>query len=310
MINRSADGVFIGGGGLLIPVSNQNSASGWHWRIPTDLVREFRPPLFVIGVGYNRFPHQEDFAPMFRRNIAAVVDKSAFFGLRNYGSVRSIQQYLPDELHDRVSFHPCMTTVLRHYWTDMTPMSRAQKDNLLVLNFSGDRASQRFGDSRERVEEGFAEIARWSGLQGWDIVIVTHARQDALILSRLRKAGVRCRVVHLERRLAHEIINFYREATLTVGMRGHSQMIPFGCGNAITSLVSHDKMRFFLDSIGHPEWGVDVLDSNFVDQVKQKIQLFHQSPTQLLAEVDDAQQRMWTITRHNFDLIGRSLAQG
>ena len=86
-------------------------------------------------------------------------------------------------------------------------------------------------------------------------------------------------------------------------------MIPFGCGNAIASLVSHDKMRFFLHAIGHPEWGVDVLDRDFVNQVKQKIQSFHQNPTQLLGEVDAAQQRMWTITRQNFDLIGRSLAQ-
>jgi hypothetical protein len=41
-------------------------------------------------------------------------------------------------------------------------------------------------------------------------------------------------------------------------MRGHAGMIPFGLGTPIVSLVSHPKLRYFLEDIGRPEWGLDV----------------------------------------------------
>ena len=37
-------------------------------------------------------------------------------------------------------------------------------------------------------------------------------------------------------------------------------MIPFGLGTPILSLVSHPKLRFFLEDIRRPEWGFDVHD--------------------------------------------------
>jgi hypothetical protein len=35
-------------------------------------------------------------------------------------------------------------------------------------------------------------------------------------------------------------------------------MIPFGLGTPVLSLVSHPKLRFFLEDIARPEWGFDV----------------------------------------------------
>ena len=87
-------------------------------------------------------------------------------------------------------------------------------------------------------------------------------------------------------------------------------MIPFGCGNAIVSLVSHDKLRYFLESIGHPEWGVEVLAADFVDKVKTQISAFKSCPTHVLDQVGAAQQHMWTITQENFATIDQSLRQG
>ena len=46
-------------------------------------------------------------------------------------------------------------------------------------------------------------------------------------------------------------------------MRGHSQMIPFGLRKNILSIVSHDKLKWFLEDIDHPEWGVDVRENDF-----------------------------------------------
>jgi polysaccharide pyruvyl transferase WcaK-like protein len=52
----------------------------------------------------------------------------------------------------------------------------------------------------------------------------------------------------------------YRAASLVVGMRGHATMIPFGLGTPVLSIISHPKMKYFLDDIERPQWGFDVHD--------------------------------------------------
>jgi polysaccharide pyruvyl transferase WcaK-like protein len=50
----------------------------------------------------------------------------------------------------------------------------------------------------------------------------------------------------------------YRQASLVIGMRGHATMIPFGVGTPVLSIVSHPKMRYFLEDVERTDWGFDV----------------------------------------------------
>ena len=67
-----------------------------------------------------------------------------------------------------------------------------------------------------------------------------------------------------------KIIEAYAKPKLVIGMRGHAQMIPFGCKTPIISIISHDKMQWFLEDIQKPEWGVDVLSETYKEDLKAK----------------------------------------
>ena len=66
-----------------------------------------------------------------------------------------------------------------------------------------------------------------------------------------------------------EFLNYYVQPELMIAMRGHAQMIPFGCKTPVISLISHDKLKWFLEDIEHPEWGIEVLDNEFEEKLEK-----------------------------------------
>ena len=53
-INRT-DGLIIGGGGLFLRDTNENSIGGWQWAISHTQLKQINVPLCLFAVGYNRF---------------------------------------------------------------------------------------------------------------------------------------------------------------------------------------------------------------------------------------------------------------
>ena len=62
------------------------------------------------------------------------------------------------------------------------------------------------------------------------------------------------------------------EIDLVIGMRGHSQMIPFGVGCKILTLGTHNKMKYFLDDISSPDLLIDLNENftNLSDHISEK----------------------------------------
>lgn len=80
-------------------------------------------------------------------------------------------------------------------------------------------------------------------------------------------------------------------------------MIPFGCQTAIVSIISHDKMQWFLDDIGHPDWGADVLDVNFEDNLLSEVLDAYYNYTDRIQAIKDAQENLWEVTKQNIKFI-------
>ena len=86
-------------------------------------------------------------------------------------------------------------------------------------------------------------------------------------------------------------------------MRGHAQMIPFGCGTPILSVVSHDKMQWFLDDIGHPGWGVDVQDPEFEQKLMSLADDVYDNYTLYMEYIANSKEVLWEITQKNMEAI-------
>lgn len=306
-INRDASAVLVGGGGLLISDTNRNPESGWQWRITASELERLAVPLVVFAIGYNQFRKSTPFPSVFNEHLRKTVEKSTFFGLRNRASVERARDHLPRELHERLVWQPCMTTVLNKFHPNLRGSVPPPASKKIAVNLAFDRAAQRYGDDFDRIRDHVLEAMRWAVKDGWEIVLALHAWDDDPTVPIFKRAKIPVTIKRLNLSSADDVVRFYAETPLTLGMRGHAQMIPFGCGNAIISLISHDKLRFFLDDIKHPEWGVDVNDPDITGRIIQQIVDFDRDRARVRGAVEDAQEVLWATTQANLREIESAL---
>ena len=100
-----------------------------------------------------------------------------------------------------------------------------------------------------------------------------------------------------------EIIKACTSLNLVIGMRGHAQLIPFGCNIPILSVISHDKLKWFLDDINHPEWGVDVLDKDFEHKLYDTARYILNNQQKIREQINTSQQNLYEITNENLKFM-------
>jgi polysaccharide pyruvyl transferase WcaK-like protein len=299
-LNRDFEGVVVGGGGLLIADTFKNSRSGWQWAITLPHLRRLETPLIVYAIGYNRFRGQPDFPPVFQEHLIETVERSAFFSLRNHGSINSVKGYLPEHLHDKIHFQPCPTTfmALTYDFAKITGESRR-----LVVNLAMDRPQNRFGGKFDTFMDDIAKMVRYAQNSGWEVVFALHDRADKVARSEMKRRSINVPFIDLIYSGFDEIIEFYRRATFTVGMRGHAQMIPFGLGSPIMSIISHPKMRYFLEDIDRLEWGVDVSDRDLFAKIVARIDDMAENLEEAEADVNVIQRSIFDHSMKNLEII-------
>ncbi|MFI0895737.1 polysaccharide pyruvyl transferase family protein [Streptomyces sp. NPDC020983] len=300
---NSRRALVVGGGGLFIPDTAPNGNSAWQWNVPDDVLRRIDVPVIVYAVGFNAFDGQSYRARRFAEALRALVEKSAFFGLRNHGSIEKVRAMLPAHLHDRVRYQPCPTTVTRQLvpgWSDP-----AEREDTVLLNAAYDRAGLRFGHDYGHFLAETAAAVRAVGEHA-EVRCVAHAQADERFALDLRREhGISLPVVPMYDYDNRQITDAYARTRLVIGMRGHAGMIPFGCGTPIVSLVSHPKMAYFLADIGRPEWGVSVHHPHLGAVLTEKSLAVLADHPAAVADVHDRQLALWEVTRSNADELRR-----
>lgn len=305
---NDADACVIGGGGLFLKDTNPNDLSGWQWSCSLDSLAKIRSPIILFAVGYNRFRGQADFGPPFYKFIPKLVEKAEFFGLRNNGSIRAIRKYLPLELHSKVRFQPCMTTLLRFLYPRLFE-TKKRSTSFVAVNCAFDRANLRYGEQRDEILNAIA-LALKQLSSHIAIKYYAHIPSDELILPVLKKWRVPFTVTRLYGVGPEAIVDAYRTPSLVIGMRGHAQMIPFGCGVPILSLISHDKMAWFLEDIDATDWGLEVGSDNLADRLIEKASAVLNASTSVREQIMQKQEFLWNVTRTNMEFIRDVLADG
>lgn len=254
---NQSDFIVIGGGGLFLSDTMPNDVSGWQWNCSIEALAKINKPLVAFAIGYNRFRGQDDFKPIFTDHLNVFVDKAVFVGIRNHGSIEKLKPYLrTEELRNKLVYQPCMTTLIAKIYTDYLQFNN--KEDFVAFNCAFDRQNLRSSDdsylkSIARVALALSKIT--------SIKYYSHMPSDEKVLPYFDELGIKYELIRFNN--VKQIIECYSKPRLVIGMRGHAQMIPFGCHTPIMSIISHDKMQWFLDDIQHPEWGSDVADTDF-----------------------------------------------
>ena len=299
LINHD-DFLVIGGGGLFIKTPTKlikDKLSGWQWSCDIKHLLKIKKPIIMFAVGYNRFRGEEEFAPVFTEYINKFVKKASFVGLRNHGSVEKVREYLQtQELKDKVCYQPCMTTLIAKLYEGFLDFD--SKEDFIAINCAYDREKYRVDDHKRytaiaRAAKRLSEYTR--------IKMYMHKELDKQILAELDKLKVVYEVVEFS--TAEDVVRAYSKPRLVIGMRGHAQMIPFGCHTPILSIISHDKMQWFLNDIHHPEWGVEINDDDFEDKLCQKAIYLYDNYKEAVSEIGKEQNLLWGITMQNMKKI-------
>lgn len=294
---NSDDCVIIGGGGLFLKDTNPNMLSGWQWSCNIDNLQRIKKPLILFAVGYNRFRGQDDFEPIFTEHINALVRKASFVGLRNHGSIEKICGYLKSQdLKDKLCYQPCMTTLISKLYPKYVDYNK--KEDFIAVNCAYDRDELR-ADTIVQYDKIARVIKHLSTFT--KIKIYVHVLTDKKILRSLTDNAVNFEIIEFSS--ADDMIYAYSKPRLVIGMRGHAQMIPFGCHTPILSIVSHDKMQWFLDDIHHPEWGVELNDNEFEDKLYAKAKAIYDNYQDAISEIETEQDLLWDITMQNMRKI-------
>lgn len=297
MCNRTR-ALVIGGGGLFLRDTNENHISGWQWECPKELLEQIQVPIYVFGVGYNRFRGQEEFDSCFAENINVLVEKSKFFGLRNQGSIRAIKRYLRDDLKEKVVYQPCATTVLSKLYE--LPKNWKGKP-FIALNCAFDRADMRYGNRQDEIMRAIARVVKKLS-EKYLIRCYLHCDTDEMVCEYLQMENVPYELVQLNRTMTEEeYLEYFSSPELVLSMRGHAQMIPFGCLTPTVSIISHDKLKWFLEDIGHEEWGVDVHEERFEQKLLCCCEKTLAQPDEIREQIKQAQDKLWKVTRENLE---------
>ncbi|WP_426937276.1 polysaccharide pyruvyl transferase family protein [Brevibacterium sp. LE-L] len=257
-INATADAVVIGGGGLFLQDTNPNRLSGWQWKISAEALAALDVPLIVYAVGDNRFPGQPEFDELMRTHVGQVLDRSAFFGLRNTGSIDTMSRVLGQR--ERIAFQPCPTTILDHLYAPLAGRRPDPREKTVAIQMLVHARQIAAGYDATTIHEATVRAARILVDKGWTVLSTPFHPDDAAVSARIvaEVAGVE------EVRLyGHDVgffsgLEFFASVPYVLGGRGHAQMIPFGVGSIPVSLDLHAKLGYFAADIGHPELVVPV----------------------------------------------------
>lgn len=271
LVNSEYSALVIGGGGLFLrdQQGSDTSNSGWQWNSTINAIKAISLPVIVYAVGYNRFRDQEDFDPIFSEHINLLFNKCSFIGLRNYGSISKIKNYISRENQQKLIRQFCPTTCLAQLYPEKL-LAPPIDNKILAVNLAFDRQQLRFGFKKQAVFNSLLRALLRLEEKGWIIEIVSHKIMDQEFFEFAKTKTTNFSHVNLTYSTPFEIIDYYSSVTCSLGMRGHSQMIPFGLKKPIISLISHDKMKFFLEDLNIQRYGIEILSDSFeYDLVEQ-----------------------------------------
>lgn len=309
-VNHDFDAIVIGGGGLLLrdQEGSKTSDSGWQWNSSISSVNSINIPLIVFGIGYNRFRDQTEFNQIFFKHIKTTVKKSIFFSLRNTGSINSLKKYLNKDLSLKLTKQFCPTTAIWQLYPEYQALAKAhdkKKKYVLSFNAAFDRSNLRFGPNPKNVIEKIVKALKIAQIKGWKIILTAHKKDDLKIKTYLKKQNILFDIKNLTNSNPDEIMKFYAQVDFAFGMRGHAQMIPFGLRRPIFSIISHDKMKFFLEDIKQLDWGVEINSLDLEKKFEKYLQNLEHKRSKLHKQIEIAQKKVWEETKNNLKKIKR-----
>ena len=161
----------------------------------------------------------------------------------------------------------------------------------------------RYGNRQNEIMRAIARVVKKLS-EKYLIRCYLHCDTDEMVCEYLQKENVPYEQVQLNRTMTEEeYLEYFSSPELVLAMRGHAQMIPFGCLTPTVSIISHNKLKWFLEDIGHEEWGVDIQENQFEQKLLCCCEKMLAQPDEIRRQIEQAQEKLWKVTCDNLEKI-------
>ena len=255
------DYLVIGGGGLFLPDTNPNKVSCWQWGCSENFYSKIEADIYIIAVGWNHFYGQDitmssrnsiltiDMSryDIFRKNISSLLKNSAYFTMRHNGDCEKLKQIVEQEHHKKINFEFCPVI---DYIKNKYASGFKSRGIYHTFEIKDDRPQRRyFGTTIQKVYQELLVYIRYLLERGEKVAVMSHDGSHSFTDFLKRN---RVPFILLNNSVANEqkIIENYSEVKKLYCTAGHSQMTAYALGLDFYSLISHDKLEYFLRDIG------------------------------------------------------------
>lgn len=339
-IDDETVGVVVGPGALMYAnhIGSRQVLSGWEWPVSPDYVKGVDVPLFVFGVGWNRFRNtyedyqgfpEKQFKNAFVESMEGLADRknTTIVGLRDSFSLDAVATFAP-RAEWRMTYQPCPTTLLALFNPCLAVPSPEKEEEhsikILAVVVESDQRNSRYGEDVDAVmDELVAWILEASRTDGWEIHLVLHDGADHLLMDHVKAAKIASssfKVIsfgHLDVSTKEgwlEVVGYYRSVDVVASTREAAVTISFGVHTPSISLITHNKTRSFLEDVGHTEWGIELNpayrqqpSSPLREELIALLRYFGANRAKIHGEIKIAQQFLAKTTASNMHAFATSL---
>lgn len=271
-INEKYDFIVLGPGGIFLldetngrGIAKMNklsyrgikNQSGYQWIISDNVLNQINIPLITFAIGWNQFRGAGRAQYPNPKSIEALIKKSAYFTMRHSGDI--IATLANSNIALRESVHLCYCpTILND-----RPIRQIRK-KIIGFEIANDRWQMRYRSKKDmhakfqhisKAMEHFRKI-------GYEIHVIDQCLDMMFIdwLKETKHFNKAYKVIVLKGKTRSFQNNYYSTLETIFATRGHAQMIPLGLGTKVVSIISHSKLKFFLEDISAESTGVDFKD--------------------------------------------------
>ena len=265
------DYIIIGAGGLILPDSAVNNVSCWQWIISLDNIKKIIKPIYVISIGWNLFFNQtinmcnrdnnkedNNRTKIFKDNITTLILQSVYFTMRHCSDVKNLLNVVGNKYKQKVQYQMCPTVwYVNKYWK---PKLNTVNQKYIAIEIKDDRQWRRYYKiGMENFYNKLLEIIKKCINEKKLILYLSHDGSKSFYDFLLKNEVV---IPYLDNSSANEqkILENYSKIHTIYCSAGHSQMISYGLGIKIISLITHPKIKNFCDDIEDKN-GIDVNNS-------------------------------------------------
>lgn len=264
-INQKYDYLLVGAGGLILPDTTPNENSCWQWNITKENIEAIKIPIYVISIGYNIFYHQKINMPhkknnkfyswrlkKFNDNISALIKHSKYFSLRHNGDLSLLKQHIPEDLNTKLQFQFCPTIEYTKSVITQNNMIKTQNDIVWAFEIKEDRPNRRYYNTKEEnFYNDVCEFIKYCAKNKPNIklVILDTNHKNKRFKNFLNSKGIVLPIIKQHNLQDNQLIQNLMNIDRLYCMGGHSQMIGYSSGCDVRSIITHNKLKFFLEDI-------------------------------------------------------------